>query len=402
MQCPDGRNVLIQRQKTTLGHLATWGAVGVGAYVSGGLAAGVAGLTVSQLATCSEIGFQFWQNRKSMPEQPFITHSYLGFLKIDAGLDRLKRATKDSKNMEAVEACEGLQDPASWHRLVEIKNGNLTFSRENELARKCLSHAKICGKGNAPVEDLNVDRWNPFASVEMCSPGFSVGGKHLDDLDEEADRVAEQIEQELMRAEDVDATNLDAELTSLIVGDLTIPKEMPIPKIPIVPSLNVNLGSKFTLDTMTPRKRDDEEMSDMDEEIIDMSNGGEGREVIAAIEDSEVDFEELPAVSPKGDLEVVKMARPEDSETVKAVGEVLQGCIRSLPGQGNKLSGGQINWCISRACNTKKQLAICDALSSKPREVTECKDRCCLEGCGKFGTKPSCVRACVQHYKKPK
>lgn len=173
MQCPDGDNILIKRSKTKTGAVAT---AGFGAVTLGwGL------VPMAQLAACPQIGFEFWSNRKKLPaeEQYFETTSWLKWFNVDTGLEKLKRQTqamegKSKWDEEAVKACEELADPFLWQRVKKTINifnwtNETVTDRQEANMQKCLSHTSLCG-ADFKEGELQSSRWNPFASVEVCSP----------------------------------------------------------------------------------------------------------------------------------------------------------------------------------------------------------------------------------------
>jgi len=161
MQCPDGRNILIQRQKSG-------GANIVGA-VTGAVSLGWGMTWTTQLAGCSKIGFQFLQDGELLEEQPLENQAWGVF--VWSGLEKLQtrrqrgNANKVAKDRQAKKACERLKETYAWTAL--RTSGHADSVRE-EQARSCLSHSDLCGSFVDADASLKVARWNPFADESMC------------------------------------------------------------------------------------------------------------------------------------------------------------------------------------------------------------------------------------------
>lgn len=169
MQCPSGRNILIQRQKST-GRAAFSLGAGV---VSFGWGTAI----VNQLAGCNKIGFEFWQNKELAHEQPLTTDAWFGMFP-HAGLEKLREHT-DAKtteqDLDAIEHCEKLTDAYLWQAVRGAFSLQSGHSKQQEFARKCLSHTELCGNDldwdveQEDLSELKVARLNPFAHSSMCS-----------------------------------------------------------------------------------------------------------------------------------------------------------------------------------------------------------------------------------------
>jgi len=178
MQCPGGRNILIQRQKS--------GARSILAVGAGLVSFGWGFAIVNQLAGCDKIGFQFWQDHKLAEEQPLETQSTLGVLFVHSGLEALQEydgslgAKVSDGDRDALEHCESLSGAYVWQALHgAFENGG--FARQQEFARKCLSHSQLCGSDSewdqkigrleelGENSELKVSRLNPFAHQGMCA-----------------------------------------------------------------------------------------------------------------------------------------------------------------------------------------------------------------------------------------
>merc|ERR1712080_424093 len=94
---------------------------------------------------------------------------------------------------------------------------------QQELARKCLQHSKLCGmRGIGSEEELMAGRWNFFADERMCAastdaegseygPGYNPGSSKS-----EYEKAMEEIE--AMRAKDPSAIE-KINVTNLVVND---------------------------------------------------------------------------------------------------------------------------------------------------------------------------------------
>jgi len=163
MQCPDGRNILIQRQKS--------GKANVIGGVTGAFSFGWGMTAVTQLAGCSKIGFEFWQDRGLMEEQPLTTDAFMGLLWVHSGLEKLKETTSDknTKDLQALEACNRLTDTYTWSALKGLGSFESSYTRQQRFARQCLAHSKLCGqKGLEEELELQTARFNPFSHESMC------------------------------------------------------------------------------------------------------------------------------------------------------------------------------------------------------------------------------------------
>eukprot|EP00930_Biecheleria_cincta_P033895 TRINITY_DN23462_c0_g1_i1.p1 TRINITY_DN23462_c0_g1~~TRINITY_DN23462_c0_g1_i1.p1 ORF type:complete len:579 (-),score=99.98 TRINITY_DN23462_c0_g1_i1:7-1743(-) len=162
MQCPDGRNILVQRQKS--------GKANVVGGVAGALSFGWGMTAVTQLAGCSKIGFEFWEDRTLSDKQPLRTVAFMGVLWVRSGLEKLKEATglNDHDDLKALEACDRLTDTYAWSALRGALSGESSNTVQERYARDCLAHSKLCGPGGVDNATLQAGRWNPFTHESMC------------------------------------------------------------------------------------------------------------------------------------------------------------------------------------------------------------------------------------------
>jgi hypothetical protein len=314
MQCPGGRNILIQRQKSTLR-----GAISLGA---GALTLGLGIPIVNQLAGCNKIGFEFWHNREPEDEQPLSldADTFLGVFFPKSGLEKLEEEDKwntHPDDVEAIEFCAKLTDPFLWQAVRGAFSSMSGHSQQQEFARRCLSHSALCGsdvkwelENGMEGSDLQVSRLNPLAGKGMCSPPKQDGDTVDDTHDGGAGKVS--------------PGNGDAE-----EEDRTVPQEQDIVSDATLSADTVAAAGKL-LGELTHATNDNKTAS---EDFFGLSSQGSS-----------------------------------DDALVAQVAHQLCHSAEHYQDRCNKMG----------------------------LQGEACKDRCCLDVCRFYSTKPSCVNTCVK------
>jgi len=189
MQCPDGTNILIQRQKS--------GLVNAMSAIGGLFTFGFAAAAINQIAGCNAVGFEFWKDHALREEQGLKTTSgfgydkgyiktyALGMVNVRGGLEELRTPVRqdvlDKKaamtpDETAVQACDKLKDTAGWTSMKAMWALEGVWGgpdRQQKNAAECLAHSKLCGPTMLMAEaDLQVTRFNPFTHEGMCAPSI--------------------------------------------------------------------------------------------------------------------------------------------------------------------------------------------------------------------------------------
>lgn len=357
MQCPSGKNILIQRQKSTLR-----GAFSIGA---GLMTWGLGTPLINQLAGCNKIGFEFWQNRKALAKQPLQTDAWFGLLFPHSGLEKMQEeADKDLKSneqdLEAIKHCSRLSDAYLWQAIrgaFTLKSGH---SRQQDFARKCLAHSQLCGGEmdfDAEALDesaaLNVARFNPFTHNDMCStpkegtPDDDSNLSEYEKLLRDAERIEEADIDELVIAKIHDNTP-DVLEPELVIED-------PVDKAEII-------------------------IEDDDAEI---GTGGKTVDELAqAIADEEA--KNKPKVNL--DKKAIVTDATNSADAVEAAGVWMDKASDS--GNADDLSAAQVAKVAASFCNSDEQKERCEIA------FNVCKIRCCQDVCTFYTTDGSCIWEC--------
>lgn len=435
MQCPSGRNILIQRQKS---GLSNGFALAAGAFSFGTLFP-----VVSQLTGCDKVGFQFWKDRELAAEQPLQTESLLGVMFVNSGLEKLHektdKKTPDS-DLDALEHCEQLSSAYMWQALHGAFAGG-AFERQQDFARKCLSHSALCGKELEWTDDtlgdnatLNVDRLNPFAHESMCAAPkegsmegdasemseydkilLAAGGfpgpssrPSTGAMEGEGSSVDPPVGLQLLLPEnqkDPPAGIYDR-VNMVVPNDQKGPKGAGTSKFRDIVERIISI--RRVLNNMKgDSSKDGEEDPGEDLAGVDADGGNDGEDSVEdnsetvapgskdlgqTLGDSsgEGNSGEQKNVSPQpsGDVEFEPIAIVSDAilsaVTVEEAGKALDAAVEDK------------DYSTTHSfCRSEKQQARCNQLGFAT--TAHCKDRCCLDVCNfHFKVKASCIMKCVR------
>jgi len=354
MQCKDGRNVKIIRQRSGAGNLARINAGFWAGVMTAGFGAIPAAVAVSQLATCSKVGFEFWYENEPLRNQPLKNDAFLGVLFVHSGLEKLEEvvnAKSPPSDKEALEACKQLGDAYLWHQLATIGSNGTVLERQALLARTCLGHTSLCGVGELDDDvqydpTLQVDRLGPFAERMKCATmqeNSEEPSPDNDSDDSESDSDLQPVDQDLLPEPTAEEVRYQEDLASADAA------------------------------SSGPTKvRDDSSWIKAPSESSSMA----------------------PVSAKDGLHHLIRTPGEDASDTLKFAAEVLADTLSKDPSKKNMLTDDEIGELMADNCRTSNQMEICSRYGIV--DPKWCRDRCCLDSCKFFANKyASCVNVCV-------
>jgi len=420
MQCPDGKNVLIQRQKST--------AATVSSVVAGAFTLGVGFPVVNQLSGCSKIGFEFWQDRKLLEDQELQTDSWFGMLP-NSGLEKMQKMVDlktSDEDMQALKQCERLSDAYLWLAVRGAFSMENPDNAQQDFARACLAHSALCGPSVELGESMNtsselkVARFNPFAHEEMCSaPHNSV--EMQDKSSPKASGLSSESWGENRKLPARGPHHTTKTSGSSTIGGLPAGLKPSAGQLPESAMKEAGVDKvEGDADTLI-YKVEEEELNeqDLDAEMSDktlpkVSNKDAAPETIADREETEqiltkenlatdADLSANTVVEAGKVLEKLKRAQDaeEELERSQTAEEKLKRAQHEAAGgapsiaQWGKDTAAVRNFLIGGYCRSKDQAKLCKKSGVM---TSQCKDRCCLDVCHFYENRPSCVSGCVKHF----
>jgi len=425
MQCPNGKNILIQRQKTTF--------AAVSSVVAGAFTLGAGFPVMNQLNGCSKIGFEFWQNRELLQDQPVQTDSWKGtqiWVKHSSGLEKMQEMV-DSKtsqtDLQALEHCERLSDAYLWQAVRGAFSMTSAHNAQQDFARKCLAHSALCDLPlelgetmNASVE-LNVARFNPFAHEDMCSAPI-----HSAEMEDGSDPLpprgpghvtktsGSSNKDKQMAGDGWQALQLEAGGDKVEGGAETPANEVEVDtEIPDKKSSSQDAAPQTTSDSEETEQTVTKEMLATDAELSanTVEEAGKLLEKLKRAQEAEEKLE--PAQKSEEQLKHVQYTVVGGAPTIPQEAEEklerAQKTEEQLKHAQSTAAGGALttaqwgkdavvrDFLIGGYCRTEDQLKICKKSGLTTSSL--CKDRCCLDVCHFYENRPSCISGCVKHKK---